>query len=842
MKYSKKILLLSLLAITLLNACGKQKTSQSAQSNVKDDDYGKSIVINEIMAANYSGLQDKDGQLYDWIEVQNISDKEVNLEGYSLITEKDGKEEKKGKEAKKDKKGEKATPADSTTTKQKKWDFPETVLKPGQCVVVFASKKKGEAAGNTLHANFKMSAKKGKVSLLSPRGTVMSDMSYDHLLADQVCRRLADGTIEKSYLQSPGYDNTQQGYEAYLTAMDKQRTSKLRIWELMPKPGENGNAWVELKNTSSDTIDLAQYSLSDKPDKLQKWNLPSKKLVPGELYVVQFAGRKAQASNPTMARFKLDDCETVILAHNGKFADGACAKPAYYGLSMGRKAGKSGFYFFPTPSRGQENSGAAYRFIAPQPVFVPAPGVYNKDSIMTIRLQTNGRTVHYTTNGSTPTKQSAIYKDSIRITSTTVIRAYAEGDTSSVPSSTATATYFLGEKHTLPVVSVAMNESDLYGHTTGIYADGPGKSATFPHLGANFWKRWEKNAHIEFYDGKEGFDADCGIRIFGGYSRALPKKSFRIQFRSRYGNSNLSYDYFDQGKDMKLKSFILRTGSQDDFGVNVSDEFFTILMAEQCPDLLIQAYRPVVLYVNGSYFGVYFMREKFNEHFVGRHLNVSPDSAITVIMSKYAEKGRMADFTALRNYCSSHNMAEKQHYDYVTQRIDCQGLIDLTLGQLYSGNTDVGNIRYVRSSDPAGDQKWHWVFYDLDSSWLGYMGANFYLNKSSATCMQSLFVTQLLKNKEFRKLFLERLSHHLHHTFAPDHAQAVFDAIIATVKPEMKRNFKRWPQTTYEQWESRVARFREKFPSRPAALLNDLRKYLNITAEEEKQYFSDLGY
>ena len=293
-----------------------------------------------------------------------------------------------------------------------------------------------------------------------------------------------------------------------------------------------------------------------------------------------------------------------------------------------------------------------------------------------------------------------------------------------------------------------------------------------------------------------------------------------------------------------MKNFVLRSGSQDITGVMVRDEFFTSLMAAESPDLLVQAYRPVVLYVNTEYFGVYYIREKIDKRFVARHLNVSNDSVSIVMSGLYCEEGSKEDFTDMVNYIKNNDMAEKAHYDHVKSKLDVRGLIDLQLGQMYSQNGDLGNIRFVRSTDERSDKKWHLVFYDLDGTWASGKRAIDYIDSNAGgVAVQNTLTRLLLNNKEFRQLFLERLSLHLHKTFSTKNATAVFDNLINTIKPEMGRNCERWPKVlTYTRWEEKVAAFRSRFDSRNKELLSDLREALKVTPEEEKKYFSDLGY
>ena len=96
----------------------------------------------------------------------------------------------------------------------------------------------------------------------------------------------------------------------------------------------------------------------------------------------------------------------------------------------------------------------------------------------------------------------------------------------------------MGREHDIPVVNITVNKNDLYNPSTGIYVEGPGYEEEWPHMGSNYWQPWTKEAHVEFFDnkeGKEGFSVDCGLKIFGGFSRAEAKKSFRLKFRGKYG-------------------------------------------------------------------------------------------------------------------------------------------------------------------------------------------------------------------------------------------------------------------------------------------------------------------
>ena len=782
---------------------------------------GSPFVINELMASNHSGVVANDGNLYDWIEVKNTSESVASLGGHSLKLEsqkKNGKSKGKG-------------------LKAKTWSFPDLEVAPGGCVLVFATKKNQQDPRAGLQASFKLSSEGGKLSLLAGSNTV-DRVEYGNLEDDQCYKRLADDTFETSYEPTPGFANDSSGYERYNTLISEQRKGPLRLWELHSKGNKIGRAFVEVRNVSDKPVPLRGYSLCTGKDPKERWQFPDVDLQPGKVYVVE--GKK---SNLAMSGQK-----SVMLTKSGRFVDGINAGSAPYGVSVGRVEGKDGFFFFPSPSRGSANTGSHYRYISQQPSFTPGGGVYSSQQSIKVAIKTHGQNIRYTTDGSEPTSSSRLYKDTLTLDSTTTIRAYCEGDSTSMRSKTATCTFFLGQAHTLPVMNVTLKPSDLFDYHKGIYERGPGASETFPHIGANYWKKWWKPAHVEFYDGEGGFSEACEMAIFGGYSRALAKKSFKIKFSETRGVSRLCYDLFGDGRRLKYKNFILRSGSQDIGGVMVRDEFFTSLMRPNSPTMPIQAYRPIALYLNGRYFGLYYIREKIDKRFVARHLNVSSDSITIIMANKYCEEGSPADYHALMAYAKQHNLSEQEHYDYIRNRFDLNSLIDFKLGQIYSSNTDVGNVRYVKSDDAKGDRKWHVVFYDLDATWTAEKPVSFYLNSNSSgmdsyVSIQNKLIDLLLHNQHFRQLFLERLSLHMHKTFTASNATSVFDALIDSIKSEMVLNCKRWPRImTYDQWEHNVAKFRSQFADRSKLMLNGLRKYLSITDEEEKKYFADLGF
>lgn len=870
----KNFPLLAPLILLLITACSTGTVEDKRL--VRDEDFDKIVVINELMASNHTGIVDENGALQDWIEIKNLTDDEISLEGYTLTFDKEGspisadsnaaeKKEKKDKAEKKEKAKKKEK--EEKTKGAKSWTFPDVELQPGACLLVYMSKGAVEEADTTpqranaaadksedakvLHANLKLSSKGGCIRLISNDYTILSEVNYKSLNPDQVWRRLADGNHELSYLQSPGYDNNEAGYEAYNKLIDQQRTDALRIWEFISKTEKGAASWVELKNVSSADVNLASYALTLKLKEPGMWAFPNRILKPGEICSVQIgsakktasgAKREGESSATLKANFKLDNDETIILTRGGKFVDGLCAMPTHFGMSMGRTANGEGFYFFTATSQGTENKSKAYRYIADRPSLSIAPGPHDGVKSLELAIDTHGHTVRYTLDGTEPTTKSEVYKSPIRLTKTTIVRAFAEGDDTAVRSSTVTATYFINEGHKLPILSIVVPKADLYDYNNGIMVKGPGGALPEEDHKANYWtKNTERRAHVAFYDGKEGFETYCDLKVYGGSSRAQDKRSLIIKFKAKYGTPSLHYDVFNRGKAEKYTALVLRGGSQDYIGIMARDEFFTSLMASQSPTLLVQDYRPVVLYLNEEYYGIYYIREKINKNYVKRHLGVTGDS-IDILSSRFINDGTDKEFTALRQYAERNDLRQKKHYDYVNSRIEAQGFIDHFLGEFYASNTDLCNVRYVHSCNPSGDTRWHIVYYDLDESWHTFKNSEFFFSGQSRLFIHDGIMRAMLKNPEFRQLFLERTSWHMHHTFSKPYVTKFFKNLMDEIRPEMKRNCERWPDLSYNKWEAHLVTFAKNFDTRPKAMLDDLRRTLCVTPEEEKKYFADLGF
>lgn len=773
------------------------------------------LVLNEIMPANTVSIPDGDGDYADYIEIRNTSDTAINLLNYGLSNDRDA---------------------------PLKWRFPERTLGPGEVLLVFASGKGYSADPDELHAGFKIDKASDTIYLSAPDGTLLDSVEINGMDNDVALRREADGRWVQTSAVSPGQPNTDDGVEAFWKALDAQRTG-LRISEVMTRNSTIACIagvpydWVELYNPTDQPISLAGYTLSDDVDNPGLFALPDVTIPAGGYRVIYCTGERVNGSaSYIQATFTLGGGDgAVALYKDGVMVDGVGLSQIPINGSKGRRDGGAGFYFFTSPTLGTANGTGGQRDVTAVPAAATKAGIYDDVDKVEVSLSGEG-TIYYTTDGNLPTTSSNRYTGPFALTATTAVRAIAVKD-GAVPSDVLTVSYIINEHHTLDVVSLVSPPDGLFSRETGIYVAGSG-SDEYPYTGANYMKRgvaWERAGNIELFPQnaeEDGFSIGCGIRIFGGMSRGYAKKSLSIRFKDCYGASTLNYPLFSSRDNWVYNSFLLRSGGQDFHKAIIRDILTTSLVDDE--DLMpVQAYRQVVLYINGEYWGLHNIREKIDEDFIAAHENVLAESVDLLKGDVMVKAGSDKEYRELLAYIEDRNfdLSDPEAYRYVTDRIDVQNYADFLIAEIYCANNDAGNIRYYRSSQD--DNKWRWILFDTDLGFAHKSDQIWYLINPEGTGYANAFRTTiingLLSNADFRQLFLERLEYNMKNTFSTERVLARIDELAAAIEPEVKRNFERWPSGY--SWESCIEQLRSFAKNRQSVIKKEFLESAQVAAK-----------
>ncbi len=759
------------------------------------------IVINEILLS--SDKTPYKGKLRDVIEICNVSDSDVSTKGYYISDSEDD---------------------------PYRYAIPEKTLKSGECMVLYAENGEGENI-----CGFALSSGEG-VYLTHPDFRRSESVPCSKA-GEGLSRIRVDENGKSVYASgdiSIGYANSDSGRVSYESSV---RPSGIEISEIVASnnkylagPYGTYHDFVELHNRSNSEIDLTGYYLSDDPEEPRKGSLDGIKVPAGGYVTVILSSEGTNIPNGYHSvPFALASSgETVCLSKGDEIIDSATFGSLGTNTSFGRPDGGDGFGVLTSVTPDAKNSGKAPKSAAAPTASLPQ-GVYKQDSV-TVELKGEGA-VYYTLDCTKPSAASKLYTGPITLKSTTVIRCISVAD-GKPASEISDFSYIINEPDTLEAISIVTNPNNLWDYYTGIYETGPHASAAFPYEGANYYKRWEKEVNISFFDKDGGgFSEDCGVRIFGGLSRALPKKSFAFFFRNAYGAGELNYQLFENDSLNCFESFVLRNTGQDFSYTSMRDAMISNVASDKL-GLDIQKNRPVVVYLNGEYWGLYFIREKLTENYVAGRYNIDASKVeVTFANGRSSEK-----YMALVDYASSHDLKIKEHYDYVASQMDIENYIDYSVAEMVIANTDNGNIRFFTYEGG----KWRWIMYDVDHAFrtASYNTVSEHLNPAGTgggDNFSTRLINSLLKNPEFKKKYLTEIAYQVNNVWNSETVDPYIDRYVALIENDIERDRIRWNKS-YDGWKNSVKSLYSFTKNREAYVIQYVRSYFSLSDSEMRSY------
>lgn len=744
------------------------------------------VRISEMMYKNHATLQDADGEFSDWFELENTSNRVVRLKGWSV--------------------------SDGKTV----WDFPAdaTIPRGGLCVV-FASRKDTTVSGE-LHTSFALGEGE-TLYLIAPGGTIADRAACDpELPADHVLRRENGGELTESVWATPGYPNTAAGYAAFCES--RKTESPLVIYEAavyndtFALKGEYYD-WVEIKNVSKESVKLSDYCLSDDRREPEKWSLPNRTLAKGQSILIYCTGEENPTTgNGLRANFALNaSSETLYLTKKGESAaaDYVWLHDIPYGYSMGRTDAENGFFYLRRQTPNMPNKTDAYRYISEAPAANREPGAYEAGRTVRVKLAAAGD-IYYTTDGSAPTEESTPYTGAITVDKTTVLRAVAVEE-GGAPSPALTLDFFIGEEHTLPVLSLV--------------TDSPRR---FSEIYEGNVKDRECAGNLSFYAPEGSFSIGCGVEMKGHTSIFAPKKSLGVSFRGCYGAETLAYDIFGEGP-AEFSELSIRAGQ--DYSSTV---FRNELMQELCAELdttVTQRSRYCVLYINGEYWGIYCLKDDITRQYYA-NLTGTAKEDVTMLSSPVPQSA--AVYTEALGLWKDTSLTREEAYERFCAAVDMDGFIDWVLLEGYCANVDIkSNLRYLRT----GDGPWQIVFYDLDWAFQTRNNCFFNLVGPEQTAQIAPTIRWLFGIDGFRERLLTRYADLTETTLSDGHVTEKIDEYRALLAPEMARERARWSGTA-GAWEESVDALRANIADGyAAASIQRLCELLGADETERQRYF-----
>ncbi len=761
------------------------------------------IVINEASNRNYLLLADEDNEYPDWIELYNAGNQAVNLANYSLSDK------------------------NSNPTK---WVFPDIEIQPHEYKIVFCSGKDRRPVPGFTHVVTAESFNPeigwnthffstaffwdGVSSILintcsynsvgytsnsvfnQTTTTFLSTVFTFQDGSSDVCTA-AYGTpvYQRPNMQLNGItigtgeiQNSNTGYPApYGNWYWCARHQMLILASELSAAGVTAGFISSLAFDVASTDPNTWYDYVDISMKMVSSTSVSSKFGLSEPSNTLHTNFKISESGETIYLFSPEQVQLSSLYVDCQDIDNS------RGLSP--DASTENYLFQVATPAGTNNLSPTFTEYLDKPWFSVPSGYYESSIGVTISNPNGtGSTVHYTTDGSEPTIESPLFTgDQIFINESKVLKAKAF-KTGKLSSKSAVSTYLFNVDHTTPVLSVVTDNSNLYG-PTGIFD--------------NWIEDWERYAYVEYFDSTKQliFSQRAGIQVDGGWggSRYQPQHSFRLEMADGVlGDGPINYPFIPNRPERNLYSkFYLRNGSNQYLILPYKDACQVDAMSNGINNYH-SAWRPVSVYINGAYFGLYELREKMDSEYFETLDGASPDSITILSQSAFnngvlrAVEGDVDPFFQSWNAFNQLNPVDTNFWNRADSLFDLVWYNDYIIGESWMGNTDWpwNNIKIYRSD--ATNNRWRFCLIDLEISMLpnAWTDCNFdhiayMLGHDPATPYLNVWLKGL-QNERFKNYFINRFADVMNTSYRYERLAAIENTMYTLTQPEMPNEFARW--------------------------------------------------
>jgi len=724
---------------------------------------GAQLRLTEFVADNDGSYPDGDGEASDWIEIHNAGDSPMSTDGLFLTDD---------------------------FSNRTKWLFPDVSIPGGGYLVVFASGKDRRDPSGELHTNFSLSSGGEYLGLIAadgstplsqfspvyPRqffgvayGTGTNAVSEEEIFipwpsSGTWIAPLADigDSWQEAGFDDSSWNSAQTGigygysFPGFIGAGGDTRSAM---------QGVAGSAYVRIPFHLDDPAEVVRMSLDlfyedgfaaylngelvaseNLPENLSHDSVSTnrREIRVGEemeSFEIDFAGKLLSGENILSFQILNDIKESsdvlVVPLLSGEVRD-------LSGETVG------GYLIAPTP--GTPNADIEFVDFVRDTNFDIDRGFFESPFIANIGCSTQGSTIIYTTDGSTPTLENGIQvpasdSDSVplaavNINTSTVLRA-AAFKSGLRPANVDTQTYLflddvldqpaqptgyplpwtrrggstipgdfemdpevVGPIYTreelkeslrdIPTISIVTDIGNLFDQDTGIQVNpqdsGPGS---------------ERRVSVELMDFEDGepIQLDAGMLMNGNASRNpnRGKHNFRLAFRKRYGVGKLNFPVF--GDDAPTETFnqiILRGGNGNSwvhptpavrqYAMYIRDQWFRDAHFEMGYPEALQ--NEVHVYFNGLYFGVHHLFERIEEEWTAERFGGEEDDweGFRIVGGNNIEviKGTPAEVSArmLDSWQAVLDAAEAGDLATVEEYLDLDGFIDYLVLNFHAGNTD----------------------------------------------------------------------------------------------------------------------------------------------------------
>lgn len=510
------------------------------------------------------------------------------------------------------------------------------------------------------------------------------------------------------------------------------------------------------------------------------------------------------------------------------------------------------------------------------------PGVYNEDINVEFKLANPNASVHYTLDHTIPSETSTRYNSPITISKlpsntpeefplTRSVDAILAGDNGGKCVSqiyidniqkpgnypmfqkqnvitikyndgegnekVRTLTYLTGD-FDIPVVSLSMPYDNWFGTENGFYN--------------KIREEIEHRVNMEYFDSEynEYFYINSQIKLGGNWTLGYPLRTLNMNFNKDENGDKQKLPKTHLFKERKtrdgretltsFKRFRLHSGGNAfESWTGFNDAILQNMM--DGTHASTTGFRPCIVYCNGEYWGLQYIREHYKDVYFEENYDVEKDDVAmyeyngSFVFDSGNDEDSQVFIFEMMNYLNNNDFRNNDVYEhFINTYLDIESFMDVFIAELYAGNWDfVGNNNNLKlwrvvnkdPNNPYADGKIRCVLHDIDFAFTD--GANF-LDKNHANSYSKFPIfAKLLQNEAFKAAFYARAEELVANNLNIVNGSQIIDEMVAEVKPYKEDAMIRWGNgANYNNWYNEINNTYNFIKNKDANFLKTLRDTL----------------